>query len=117
MFHILFSPSWLLYTWVRVPGTGTRSVRTADVYRGLEATYPTTMEFGLDEVEYLVHRVGVRGVRMDDAKIKAIVEWPTPANRKALRSSLGLAGYYRRFIQRFASRVMPMSDLLKETTA
>ena len=69
--------------------------------------------FGLREVEYLGHSVGPDGVRMDDRKVEAITKWPTPTGRKDLRSFLGLAGYYRRFIERFAHRVAPMSDLLK----
>ena len=71
--------------------------------------------FGTAEVEYLGHTVGPDGVKMDDVKIKAIKEWPTPSTRKELRSFLGLAGYYRRFIEKFAHRVMPMSELLKES--
>ena len=50
---------------------------------------------------------------MDDTKVDAINQWPTPQSPKDLRSFLGLAGYYRRFIERFAHRVAPMSDLLK----
>ena len=50
---------------------------------------------------------------MDDAKVKAIKDWPTPTSKKELRSFLGLAGYYRKFIERFAHRLMPMSELLK----
>lgn len=51
---------------------------------------------------------------MDDAEVAAIRIWPAPTNRKELRSFLGLKGYYRRFIERFAHRTLPMSRLLKQ---
>ena len=73
--------------------------------------------FGLDEVEYLGHTIGPKGVRMDDNKVQAILSWPTPTTVKEMRSFLGLAGYYRRFIERFAHRVGPMSELLKAGAA
>ena len=74
-------------------------------------------EFGLAEIEYLGVTVGPGGVRMNDDKVKAIKEWPTPKGKPEIRSFLGLAGYYRRFVEKFAHRVAPMSDLLKKEAA
>ena len=70
--------------------------------------------FGMGEVEYLGHTAGPKGVRMDDRKVEAIQHWPTPTGKKDLRSFLGLACYYRRFIEKCAHRVAPMSELLKQ---
>ena len=72
-------------------------------------------EFGVRSIEYLGHTVGPNGVEMNDDKIKAIVDWTVPKTKKELRSFLGLAGYYRRFIEHFAQRVLPLSEMLKDT--
>ena len=72
-------------------------------------------EFGLEKVEYLGHTVGPEGLSMDDSKVEAILAWPVPKGVKELRSFLGLAGYYRRFIKGFAGRTAAISNLLKQT--
>ena len=69
-------------------------------------------EFGLREVGYLGVTVGPEGVKMDDAKVRAITNWPVPKTRADLRSFL--AGWYRRFIEGFARRILPMSELKQD---
>ncbi|KAG8389639.1 hypothetical protein BUALT_Bualt02G0249900 [Buddleja alternifolia] len=51
---------------------------------------------------------------MDEAKIRAIVEWEPPTKVTELRSFLGLVNYYRRFINSYSSRAAPLTDLLKK---
>ena len=67
------------------------------------------------EVEFLGHIVGRDGVRMMESKVKAVQEWPTPTRATHVRSFLGTAGYYRRFIKNFSAIAAPLTELTKET--
>ena len=60
-------------------------------------------DFWLKEVSFLGHIVSAEGIRVDPAKIEAIVNWKPPRNVTDLRSFLGIAGYYRRFVRGFLS--------------
>ncbi|KAL6488151.1 hypothetical protein MHYP_G00047770 [Metynnis hypsauchen] len=62
-------------------------------------------------VRYLGHVMSKNGVETDPEKIKALKTWPSPTNLKELRSFLGFAGYYRRFIQNYSNIVRPLNDL------
>ncbi|KAL9830767.1 putative nucleotidyltransferase, Ribonuclease H [Arabidopsis thaliana] len=63
------------------------------------------------EMGFLGHIVFVEGVSVDPEKIEAIRDWPRPTNATEIRSFLGLAGYYRRFVKGFASMAQPMTKL------
>lgn len=58
--------------------------------------------------------ISAEGLSVDPAKIQAILQWPIPKNVKEVRSFLGLAGYYRRFIRQYAAIVGPLTDLLRK---
>ena len=54
------------------------------------------------------------GISMDLEKIKAITDWPRPTSVTEIRSFLGLAGYYRRFVEGFSRIVAPMTKLTQK---
>lgn len=66
------------------------------------------------EVEFLGHIVSRQGIATDPEKVRVVREWPVPLNLTELRSFLGLASYYRRFIQSFASIADPLHKLLNK---
>jgi len=68
--------------------------------------------FFRQEISFLGHVVSSKGVYMESDKIKAIQDWPAPKSVQDTRSFLGLAGYYRRFINRFSHLAAPLSELL-----
>ena len=71
-------------------------------------------EFWLKEVSFLGHIVSAEGIRVDPVKIEAIVNWKPPRNVTKVRSFLGLAGYYRRFIQGFSVIASSLTRLLQK---
>ena len=60
----------------------------------------------------LGHRVSERGIEVDKAKIDVIEQLPPPTNIKGIRSFLGHAGFYRRFIKDFSQIARPLTSLL-----
>jgi len=77
---------------------------------------PKKCRFAQLEVEYLGHVVSREGVRADPRKMEAIEKFPVPTHLKALRSFLGLASYYRRFIPNFSRIAGPLHSLTKKNT-
>lgn len=73
-------------------------------------------QFCRTELKYLGHVVNANGIGTDPEKVKAIAEFPRPTNVKSLRSFLGLASWYRRFIDQFARLTTPLTCLLKKST-
>ena len=75
---------------------------------------PSKCYLARKEVEYLGYVISEHGVAADPQKIKAVQEFPIPTNLKQLRSFLGLASYYRRFIQNFSKVANPLFALTKK---
>ncbi|XP_055814145.1 uncharacterized protein LOC129883530 [Solanum dulcamara] len=71
-------------------------------------------EFAQPEVHFLGHVINQGELRMDEAKVRAIKEWKAPTKVTKLRSFLGLANYYRRFISAYSAKSAPLTELLKK---
>jgi hypothetical protein len=72
-------------------------------------------KFWLQKVAFLGHVLLAEGVVVDPTKIEAMKEWDQPRNVTEVRSFLGLAGYYCRFIENFSKIARPLTNLLKKT--
>ncbi|KAG8501146.1 hypothetical protein CXB51_003239 [Gossypium anomalum] len=71
-------------------------------------------EFWLREVTFLGHVASVEGIKVDHRKIKAILEWKLPRSVSEIQSFLGLAGYYRRFVEGFSVMAAPLTKLIRK---
>jgi Reverse transcriptase (RNA-dependent DNA polymerase). len=71
-------------------------------------------EFWLSEVKFLGHVISAKGVAVDPKTVTAVTDWKQPKTVTQIRSFLGLAGYYRRFIENFSKIARPMTQLLKK---
>ena len=70
-------------------------------------------DFFETEVEYLGFYVGAYGVKPSLSKVQAVAEWPVPTSVKDVRSLLGLASFYRKFIRFFSEIAASLTDLTK----
>ena len=65
------------------------------------------------EVEFLRVIIGPDGIKIEEKKVKGVVEWPTPKCVKDVQKFLGLANYYYQFIEGFASIARLLHDMVK----
>jgi hypothetical protein len=71
-------------------------------------------KFWIDKMSFLGHIISNGGIAVHPAKVKEIMAWSIATTVTEVRSFLGLAGYYRRFIEEFSKIAKPMTSLLEE---
>jgi hypothetical protein len=70
--------------------------------------------FWLSEVAFLGHVINQHDIAVDPKNVAAVVDWKRPNSVSEIRSFLGLAGYYRRFVPNFSSITKPLTKLLEK---
>ncbi|KAI3678914.1 hypothetical protein L6452_38218 [Arctium lappa] len=114
-FVIVFIDDILIYS--KNKGEHEQHLRTILELLAREKLYAkfSKCEFWLQEVQFLGHVVNAEGIKVDPAKIEAVMDWESPKSASEIRSFLGLAGYYRRFIQDFSKLASPLTMLTKKS--
>jgi hypothetical protein len=113
-FVIIFIEDILVYS--KNPQEHTQHLRIVlDVLRDkqLYAKF-SKCKFWLSKVKFLGHVISQGGVAVDQSKVEAIQNWTRPKNVSEVRSFLGLAGYYRRFIMNFSQLALPLTRLTRK---
>ncbi len=70
--------------------------------------------FARSELEFLGHILSKDGLRVDPRKTSAVADWPIPQDISQVRSFLGMANYFRKFIYHFAQRTLPLTRMLRK---
>jgi len=71
-------------------------------------------EFWLESITFLGHVVSKEGISVDPRTIQTVKDWPTSKSATEIKSFIGLAGYYRRFVQDFSKIVAPLIKLTRK---
>ena len=71
-------------------------------------------EFWLEQVQFLGHVISAKGIVVDPAKIETVLKWERPKTVTEVRSFLGLAGYYKRFVEGFSKKMNPLTQLTRK---
>ncbi|GJS72421.1 putative reverse transcriptase domain-containing protein [Tanacetum coccineum] len=71
-------------------------------------------DFWISIVQFLGHVIDSQGIHVDPAKIEAVKNWASPTTPTEVRQFLGLAGYYRRFIEGFSKIAKPLTELTQK---
>ncbi|GKF41797.1 putative reverse transcriptase domain-containing protein [Tanacetum coccineum] len=71
-------------------------------------------QFWISKVPFLGHMIDSEGIHVDPAKIESVKDWASPKSPTKIRQFLGLAGYYRRFIEGFSKIAKPMTKFTQK---
>ena len=92
----------------------------AEVLDRLEAARltlrPEKCQFFQEQVIYLGHHISANGIYPKAVNISKVKEYPVPTNLRGLRCFVGLATYYRKFVENFSKVAKPLTDLTKKRT-
>lgn len=77
---------------------------------------PLKCSFAKAEVTYLGHIISKDGIKVNSSKIEAVKLFPIPQNQHDVRSFLGLANYYRKFVKGYSKVALPLNRLLTKNT-
>jgi len=69
------------------------------------------------DIEYLGHMISPDGISVQQEKVATVKEWPTPTEVSHIRQFLGLSGFYRKFIEKYAAKAKPLSDLTRKESS
>ena len=75
---------------------------------------PEKCKWKIREIEFLGVIIGPEGIKIEEGKMKGVLDWPTSKCVKNVQKFLGLANYYHRFIQNFTSTARLLHDIVKK---
>ena len=75
---------------------------------------PEKCKWKVREVDFLEVVLGPEGIKMEETKVKVVLDWPVPKSVKDIKKFLELANYYQRFIEGFAKIARPLHELTRK---